>query len=160
MVFLDYMKASHSTQLPTITSDTRTCADCGKIILDMHSRVMGSVITHRGNYRAQGLCEVCSIRNDKEKYALKLRTLSKLWKHEARTNNVGGRSGNMNDPGPVLIRGLIDFIAGGTDEEEEDNRSKAAALNATAGLIGNLRLLTYIWDRHDPKIKVKAKRVV
>ena len=78
MPFYNFMDASHSVRLPSMTSETRTCAECGKIIINMHSKTMNSVITHRGIYRAQGLCETCDIKNDIERLLLKLRTLSKV----------------------------------------------------------------------------------
>ena len=154
MPFHNFMDASHSAKLPSMTSDTRTCAECGKIVVNMHSKTMNSVITHRGDYRAQGLCEPCNIKNDIERLLLKLRTLSKAWEKTAKSNNVGDQCGfDMNDPGPGLLKAIIEYIAGGTDDEEEENRSKLSALHALAGMRGNLRLLTWIFDKLDPAIK-------
>ena len=77
------------------------------MIVNMHSKTMNSVITHRGIYRAQGMCETCNIKNDIERLSLKLRTLSQVWDDAVKGNKVGDQCGfDMNYTGPGLLRGL------------------------------------------------------
>jgi len=104
------------------------------------------------------MCETCNIKNDIERLSLKLRTLSQVWDDAIKGNKVGDQCGfDMNYPGPGLLKKIIEYLVGGTDDEEEDNQVKTAALHALAGMRGNLRLLTWIFDRLDPAIKHNTK---
>ena len=124
----------------------------------MYCKTMNSVLLHRGIYRAQGLCETCNVKNDIERLSLKLRTLSQIWDDVVKGNNAGEQCGyNMNYPGPGLLKKITEYLVGGTNDEEEDNQTKSAALQALAGMRGNLRLLTWVFDRLDPAIKHNTK---
>ena len=105
-----------------------------------------------------GLCETCNIKNDLQRLILKLRTLSKEWDNTAKGNNVGEQCGyNMNHPGPGLLKKITEYSVGNTNDEEENNQTKSAALLALAGMRGNLRLLTWVFDKLDPAIKHNPK---
>ena len=158
MLFEHYMEASHSVMLPNVTSESRRCGRCGVIVARMHGKRMNSTITHRGEYRAVGLCEPCNIENDFELLFVKLNIVSRAWRDLEKRDIMGDGCGfTMSNPGAGILQAIIECLVGGTSEEERENRAKAYAVHTIACMRGNLRLLTYQWDKSDPAIQHNPK---
>ena len=59
----------------------------------------------------------------------------------------------MNEPGPGFMKATIEYLVGSTGKKELQHRRDALALYGIACLKGNLRILTWTWDKRDPAMR-------